>query len=525
MAEIKYLGELEEDSGIKYLGSFDEEKRKEESQYSLTNPLEALKNIVSNIPKSGAGFVGGIASAVRHPWETTKAVGKTALGLGEKIIPGEQEHEKYFNALADFYSKRYGGLENFSKTVQQDPVGFLADLSTVLAGTGVALKGAGAISKVSPITKAGQTVSKIGGIVDPLNLASHPLKFVARGIGKVGSSIVGEATTGAGKYAIEEAYKGGKGFTEGLRGRIEPETIIGQAKGALNQVKADRLSEYTSKLDDISQITQQLDATPIKNRLVNYLKSYNVNRTNKGLDFSRSTLNNNARKDVSEIVRTIDDWGSRADDFTPKGLDILKRRLDDFYSESKNSRAMVAGLRNEVKKVLVENVPQYYEMTKGYADTTNMITEMEKALSLGKRSSIDTATRKLAGAMRENQTFKNSLISKLDELGGSDLLSQLAGVSMSTYVPQGLVGRLGAIGEIAGLITTFDPIFAAALISSSPKIAGELINALGKSIRTYQKTRQYIPKGIGKYGFQAGRIKELEENQLMPELADLLKGQ
>src|SRR5436190_4642689 len=62
-------------------------------------------------------------------WRISSRFLKVAAGGVEKLIPGEQEHEPYANAVGQFFADRYGSMEAFKKTLAEDPVGFAADLA------------------------------------------------------------------------------------------------------------------------------------------------------------------------------------------------------------------------------------------------------------------------------------------------------------------------------------------------------------------------------------------------------------
>lgn len=135
---------------------------KETRSNLLTKPGETLL-------RSGGEFLGNIFSAIGHPIQTAKAIIKTGLGLAEKIIPGEQPHEQYINALGKFYIDRYGSLDKARTTALEDPIGFASDLSVFLGGVGGVATKAGQMSKLTTLAKTGQLISKAGRIVDPLS--------------------------------------------------------------------------------------------------------------------------------------------------------------------------------------------------------------------------------------------------------------------------------------------------------------------------------------------------------------------
>lgn len=150
----------------------------------------SLGKTLGNIPSSGARFVGGLADAAAHPIRTAQAVGGLAAGGLEKLLPGQQAEEKNFDALVDFYKQRYGSVDQFLKTLQEDPVGVAADASTVFTGVGAGIGAAsklGVISKVGTAAKFGTTATKAGTLTNPLSAVSPVTSQVKRVLGPASS--------------------------------------------------------------------------------------------------------------------------------------------------------------------------------------------------------------------------------------------------------------------------------------------------------------------------------------------------
>lgn len=154
------------------------------------SPQEALKpqatpnegfsvgRTIGNIPKSAGSLIGGVVDAAVHPIRTAKAIGSVAAGGVEKLIPGKQAEEASFDQLVGHYKERYGSVDQFLKTLEDDPVGVLADASTVFGGAGAALKGAGALSKSASLSNAG---ARVAGAAEAVN----PIAMTGAGISKL----------------------------------------------------------------------------------------------------------------------------------------------------------------------------------------------------------------------------------------------------------------------------------------------------------------------------------------------------
>lgn len=127
-------------------------------KYSLGEvPGAALRNL----PKSTVEFAGNLISPVIHPVNTFMGLGDVLGGVMEPITPdilyGKEALQKAKAArsgFADFLAERYGGTEQLKRTMAEDPVGFLGDLSTVLSGGAVSAGKLGATGTASVLTKA-----------------------------------------------------------------------------------------------------------------------------------------------------------------------------------------------------------------------------------------------------------------------------------------------------------------------------------------------------------------------------------
>ena len=220
-----------------------------------------------------------------------------------------------------------------------------------------------------------------------------------------------------------------------------------------------------------------------------------MKKTKKGL------TGTGAVSDLHDMYNMIMKWGNKPKDATPMGLDMLKRNLDQFYSDKSDVRAFTASARNKVKNLIVENVPEYSEMTKGYSQATELIKDIESNLMMRKqgmsgRITADSTLRRLTSSMREGFEMRRDLVDALSSEGKQDIASQVAGLSMSTAVPHGLFGKIGS-GGLMALHPKMWPVIAAA----SPRIVGEFMKAFGqaeKETRTSRELMAKLAQSVGK---------------------------
>jgi len=181
--------------------------------------LSAVAAGGANILKSAGRFGKGLGEAALNVFNpdpnqnTIVNTGKLALGAGANAIetaagavtgknqenllnvPGEDIATK----VGGFYKQRYGSSDALLKTLYEDPVGFLADLSAAVSAAGGVAKLAG---------KAGQ----LGTSLATAGAESVPLDSAAAKAGQMSSGIVsgGQALVNAG-VGIDPAVMAGKG--------------------------------------------------------------------------------------------------------------------------------------------------------------------------------------------------------------------------------------------------------------------------------------------------------------------------
>lgn len=159
-------------------------------EYSLTEvPVEAVKNL----PGSASQFVGGIARAVISPVQTLTGILDAGAGALRNALPqgvvsfidqfdtnpeAAQRAVQTANAIGGMYKDRYGSYEGIKRTFAEDPVGAVADLSTLLTGGGAAATKVG-------LGKTGAALSKVGSAINPMRpiapIIEKPIKYMGRG--------------------------------------------------------------------------------------------------------------------------------------------------------------------------------------------------------------------------------------------------------------------------------------------------------------------------------------------------------
>ena len=178
--------------------------------YSLGEVPGAM---IRNAPASGLKVAGDVVTAVTSPIQTTTGLGDLLGGIMEPVTPnilyGGDSRERAIaarNNFADYLAERFGGTEELKRTMAEDPIGFLGDLSTVLSGGAgmakLAGKGTRAITKT---TDVGALESNLIKGFDIAAKYTNPLTPIAAGGGYVVDKFRGGAERSAAKIAREAA--------------------------------------------------------------------------------------------------------------------------------------------------------------------------------------------------------------------------------------------------------------------------------------------------------------------------------
>lgn len=487
---------IEEKTGFDISTARPFEVETEESKLlpSITeNPISYLSETISNIPSSTIETGKSFVTPILHPIETGKAIGKTIIGTGQKLVPGRQEYEAYPEAIVKSMVDRYGGIKNIKETFKNDPIGVLADIAT-LSSFG------------------GKQIAKAGKFVDPLTAGT---KIVEKTAGFAGKRLadIGGLTTGAGEsvsVAFKAGEKGGKvekALTDLMRKKVSPEVIVQDSVEALDRIKQNRRSDYVKRLDTIKGIDKKIDIEPIRDSLSSLLVEYNIKKVKGKYDFSRARLDNTGINDVKGIIKKVDDWGRKKGDNTAYGLDTLKQQIDDFYSPSGEARALVSKLRNKVKEQIVKEVPEYGELTKNYETASKKIKNIQAELSLKQGTPTATTLRKLQQSLRQNFELRKEFVEELDKVGQKYITEKIAGTQLAPFEPRGLM-RMGSVLTGSGFIGATRPELLPSLITTSPRVVGETALAAGKVKRKISPITKQLEKPFVRSSlFQAGRLK------------------
>ena len=454
---------------------------------AITSPIETGKQLLGLVEGAMTNTTDMIYSAVLPDSWSAKLKEFTTLIGGSKY----QSNEEAATAVGDYFVDKYKDAESIKHVIATDPASVLLDVGMVLSGGGAAVTKIGQITKVGNIAKAGDIISKTSSFVDPV---SAGLKATL-GFGNIATKAVREGlgvSTGAGSKSIQTAFeaarKGGvseKQFLAHLRGGKEMNEVLDIALADLNIMKKQKLSEYKTNSKDFKADKTVLAFNDIDKALNTALKL---------VKYKGKVKNPEGAKILEELKAVVDEWKKLdpTDFHTPEGIDALKQRMwsvmEGVDKQSKTAQSAANAVYNATKQTIVKQSPGYAKLMKEYADSSDLILEIERTLSMGKKASADTAIRKLQAIMRNNVStnYKQrlNLADELEAKGGGEFLPGIAGQQLQSTMPQG-VARAGVLPATAIVATggANVPGIALGLGASSPRVVGEVTAKVGAAKR------------------------------------------
>lgn len=441
---------------------------------------DVASSAVRNAPRSAYNLGKSIVDAVTSPVETATAlynvgkggVSKAAGAIGIDQDPGTKaQNEAAFDAVASFFADRYGGVENFKKTLAEDPVGFAADLSSVLGVAGTVSR-VPAISRaasiIDPIRAAGGAATKVGkSVVEPI---------VSHGVGTL-SGVGAEPL----RIAARAGRQGNKTLLDNMRGVSSLNDSIDMAQSALGQIKRERGDAYRAGMEAVRADKTLLQMTPLRDAIAEATAKTQRNGF---------VIDDVAAKTAQEIADKFEQFRTSSNTMayrTADGLDAFKQAVGEIRQRAQPgtlSRHVADSVYNAVKSQIVKQVPEYAKTMDAYSNASDHINDIQKTFALSEKAAPDTTARRLASVLRNNvNTNFGNRTRLMDDLARyePDLPVALAGQTLSSPTPRGLAG-LGAIGQAGAGLMSANPAVAGPLVASSPRLMGEAAYHGGRGV-------------------------------------------
>lgn len=454
----------------------------------------------ANAPQSALDFAHGLYESITNPKQTLSSISDLMQAGLSKVIPESmvsphaqpaiERGGKAGEAMAQHFKERYGSSEGFKEALSKDPIGVASDISTVLS---MGATGAGGYASLAE--KAGRSVKPLANASRSLERGletaakyTNPLTAVTSTASLVGKPMLG-LTTGTGSENIANAAKAGfegdKTFLQNLRGQAPMTEALDNAKHNLNVMRQNRSNAYRSGMVDISKDKSVLDFNDIDKAL---------SQAEKEVTFNGKVKDDVAFNHLKKLEAEIEAWKQSHPDtyHTPEGLDALKQRLgainQELPYEARSAGRVGKNIYDSLKSTISNQAPEYSRVMSDYAQASDQISEIERALSLGNRSSADTALRKLQSLTRNNvnTNYGNrlDLAKQLEMEGGKPFISALSGQALSSPVARGLAGGVEGMAALSALS---NPYALAAIPFQTPRIVGEGLYAGGRAAKGLSK--------------------------------------
>ena len=476
--------------------------------YEEMSAIDVAGRAVTNFPSSFAGVVSDIYTAITNPSDTLNGILKAVYGAGaakNKLILGSidsdiaedvgetlfdnqstEESIQASSAIAEFYAERYGSLAGLKQAVAEDPASVMADAATVLS------TGAGLGSKVGLPLKATETLAKTASYVDPIMLLGKGVAATGKAAG-TGTKFYTGTASGAGVDAVEQAYKSGaeggasaEAFTGAMRGNIDIQAILTQAKDALLNMKIAKNNQYKANQKALSANKQIITFSGIDDAVT---KALNM------VVYKGEVINEAGFKAVKAAQKLVNDWKAKdpSDFHTPVDIDQLKQKIYSIVEKQEygsQARLAVNQIRNGIDKEIKVQSPSYSKMMEDYSRQAGLVEQLEKAFKLGDKASQEAAIRALQQSVRNNLNtgfgMKKQLAENLDSAGGSNVLPMAAGSSLNSPVPRGIQGATAVPAAFVANSVGGIPLMLANVAASSPRFVGEAAFKAGQLSRATQ---------------------------------------
>lgn len=441
----------------------------------VTNPVQTASSLMD---VAAGGLYNATPEAVRNfinKFETNPEARARAVNMA--------------NIVGKDYAKTYTTGEGFKQTMQEDPFRVLGDVSLLATG------GATAAARIPAAASMAKTAAKVADITNPMTAAKYVAGNTLPTVGNVTANVLG-LTTGVGPETVKTAYesgvRGAEAFKQNIRGEVPKTDVLDEARQALQTMRESKSSAYQQGIGTTAADTTKLNFQPIDDAFNNIKATlYQGNRAKVGQD----QLNK-----VAEVEAVLSEWRADPNAHTAIGLDALKQRIDAIYPESpmqKQAQRVITETRKKVYDTIVQQSPDYAKTMADYEKAISIEKEIERALSLGKNSSADTALRKLTSLARNNVNanygYRLDLAKALEQQGNADLLPAIAGQSMSATLPRGLAPQVAGAAAIPSAVQSFaagvTPMSLLAAPLFSPRLVGEAAYGAGAAQRAVQQSR------------------------------------
>mgnify|MGYP003630313790 FL=1 len=345
---------------------------------------------------------------------------------------------------------------------------------------------------------ASNVLNKTANAINPIN---YGLKAVT-GTGSLLAPVVSALTTRGGPGTISTALRSGqkdilntlnpfsknepKFFLDQMRSKSSPAQLVDTARDALRSVVAGKNKDYNTGKVKLAKNETALSFAGIDKALISARDKFSIYRG--------QIINSEANKVLNTIEKDIITWKKNPELHSAIGMDKLKQKVQSHIEsiDPKNKQAVSAGnaVRAEISKTISKQAPEYSKIMKEYSRASDVVKELEVALSLGTKSGVDQAIRKLTSITRNNVNTsfgrRIDLVKLLEDAGGKGLMEEIVGASFQGFKPRGLEGAMSqsiaglgvGAGAVSGIVSP--GLVLTLLATQSPRVIGEILYKLGQ---------------------------------------------
>lgn len=439
--------------------------------------LEVVPQAIKNAPKSALNYANTLGQAFLSPIDTANSVGNVALGAMEKVIPGEQDAEKYADAVGAAFKHRFLTEKGFRETLANDPVSLLGDAASIFVAGGGLVKGVGAATKSAPIAKAGETAMSIGAAADPVNLA------------KGTASLANKAVLGTAEKMGQNIPQ--KLYLSAIKPSITKLSPTDRAKLAKTALDEQVMPSYKG-LDKVDSIVDDLNAM-----IDDSIAAGSAN--GKTVDLSK------ANSYLKEVRAKALDSGA------PESYLKIINRTEDMFNGNIRLRGdnpiVPASVAQQIKKSMYKESSQHYKKDPN-SPTTRTMADTKKAIARKLKDDLAdmfpeiSALNAREGALIELRGVLEDAVNRIEN-------RDVVGIGAPIKIATGAAVGGGAGAGLAGVLAAFD---------NFPKVKARVALAIEKARKEGAKKSAAMTRTRAGLNL-AGRANEDTEavRQLLPQ--------
>ncbi len=454
----------------------------------------SVGGFLGNVVKSGANFIGNIGNAVLHPIDTVQNIGGAAVGAAQELGGQTNDNTAKFDNLKNYFINRYGSVDNMEKSLYQDPVGVLGDLS---AAFGVAGGAVGALGKVGELAGAADAADVAGSVASGLGKASeltNPLTPVIKGVGALvnkSSGLVSEAVggiTGLKSATVEDIVSHPQDYT--------PEQIANTTRASVAQQVETALDNRATQLSETGTAYTPLKENPVPIK-VEPDGLDNIIRSSLGVDVTDGVIkptSTSELRDTTAISKLQGVYNTFKGDFLNGTMDSqkflnLRSDLGDIaYNDSGIKNTKVAGaaedVRNSLNSTYRSQIPNLENTDAEYSSQLKELKTLKKGFVDKEGNLTASATNKIANSLGKGKDLQ---LEKLEQIvpGITRKLQVLKSIEDITKESSGFLRTAAeAGGGFAAISSGNIPVMAGAFataILTEPKYAVPLLKLFGSN--------------------------------------------